>query len=81
MALRWEKQDGAAWHAYSGDVLVGMAVWCTPLALWRYSVEGIYVKWIAKGSGDVKRLPSARKAVERAWRTWLDRAGLLEAEA
>lgn len=76
-ALRWEPFQGDAELAMIGDVQIGMI---TPLAAdpatWAFSVDGINVKWMTKRNGHVRGKASARRAVNRAWAVWAERAGL-----
>lgn len=78
MALRWEKEASPeAATAYSGDAIIGSIVHqSVGERLWVYTVTGVNVKWVAKGHGFVKSRASARRAVERAWATWLEHAAL-----
>ncbi|TIW05739.1 MAG: hypothetical protein E5V74_01755 [Mesorhizobium sp.] len=83
MSLRWERQDAyeAEW-AYCGNLVVGMIGTRSRVAsedgkprYW-YRVDGVHMKHIAKGYGEVQSEAAARKAVERAWETWLKLTGL-----
>jgi hypothetical protein len=77
MALRWEKQrDGESWYAYSGDLVIGMVVKRDHGEAWVYNLDAVHTRWIAKGHGEVETMPSAKRAIERAWAAWLERAGL-----
>ena len=77
MKLRWEPFSGKSELAMLGEVQIAMI---TPLeadpATWVYSVDGVRVKWIAKGYGQVRGKASARRAVERAFAAWATQAGL-----
>lgn len=76
-ALRWEKQSSGGWYAYSGELVVGMVVLRDHERAWVYDASNaVNMRWTAKGYGEVKTAASARRAVERAWAAWLDRAGL-----
>lgn len=78
--LRWEKQSGGAWFAYSGDLRVAMVVQiigeCSRKGLWTYSLDAVNTRWITKGGGDVKTAVQGKKSIARAWAAWLDRAVL-----
>ena len=76
MKLRWEKQKGDAWVAYSGKLVIGMVVNRLDGTI-GYTVNGVPMKWIGKGYGDVKSIASGKRAVERAWRQWLEAADLV----
>lgn len=78
VALSWKTFQGDAECAYLGDVQIGMIgrLSADP-STWWYKVDGIHVKWIAKGFGHVKGKASARRGVERAFAVWAERAGLL----
>jgi hypothetical protein len=41
-----------------------------------WKIDGVAMKWIAKGYGDAKSLDGAKAAVARGWRIWLREAGL-----
>lgn len=75
MGLRWERQHGGGWFAYSGDQIIGMVVVRYDGAV-AYVVDGVKTRHVTKGSGTVKSEGAAKRAVERAWQAWLDRAGL-----
>lgn len=76
MKLRWEKyKDGRSWFAYSGKLTIGMVVRRDDGTI-GYSVTGVPMRWIGKGYGDVSSISSGKRAVERAWRQWLEAAGL-----
>jgi hypothetical protein len=77
--LSWEEIgtgfDG--FHGYSGDIAVGTVL--------RRSIDGIIVwtahdavhmKWTAKANGQAKSFDTGKRAVERAWTRWLERACL-----
>jgi hypothetical protein len=76
MKLRWEKQRDGTWFAYSGRLTIGMVVDRMDGTI-GYTVTGIHVKWIAKGYGDVSSIASGKRAVDRAWRQWLEAAGFV----
>jgi hypothetical protein len=85
MALRWEKQKPVAaghspsWFAYSGKLMLGMVVQVAAgpsKGVWTYSLSAVHTKWIAKGHGDVKSAATGKRAIERAWAAWLERANL-----
>jgi hypothetical protein len=75
--LTW-KETPEGWHqAYSGELMVGFVL--------RRSVDGkivynaheaVHMKHIAKTHGEVSTFASGKRAVERAWSTWLRRAHL-----
>lgn len=75
--LVWKPFSGESELAMLGNVTIAHI---TPMSAkpgtWAYSVDGIAMKWIAKGRGQVKGKASARRAVERAWTRWLRHAGL-----
>jgi hypothetical protein len=77
--LRWEKQTGGvdAELGYSGDICIGMIVKRSTDGVIVWSAhEGVRMKWTAKGNGEARDFPSARRAVERSWKRWLERANL-----
>lgn len=77
MKLRWEPFQGSSEIAYLGGNPIGMIgqLDADP-STWFYKVDGVAVKWIAKGFGHVKGKASARRGVERAFKAWLERANL-----
>ncbi|QEH79929.1 hypothetical protein EIK56_18040 [Sphingomonas sp. C8-2] len=76
--LRWEIFQGSAEQAFLGDVEIGMIGQLDDdPSTWWFKVDGIAVKWIAKGFGHVKGKAAARRGVERAFRAWAERAKLL----
>ena len=74
--LRWEKQTGGGWFAYSGEIIIGLVVERFDGQIAWDATSAVQMKWTAKGSGVVKTIASGKRAVERAWRAWLARAGL-----
>lgn len=83
MSLRWERLDAyeAEW-AYCGNLVIGMIGTRSRvisedgrLSCW-YRIDGVYMKHIARGYGEVRSVTAARKAVERAWEKWLKLTGL-----
>lgn len=73
--LRWETSKDGVWYAKSGAVTIATVVRRNDDSAC-YSMDAINTRWIAKGHGEVKTVSSAKRAVERAWTTWLARAGL-----
>jgi hypothetical protein len=81
--LRWDpdypcvgsKDSGTA---FLGDITIGSYVRLNDGTGWIYRVDGIRTKWVSKGYGKVATKASAKRAVERAWKTWLQFAGLVE---
>jgi hypothetical protein len=78
--FRWEKQKDGNFYAYSGQVVIGMAVkFAVPRAdgathVWNLSaVSGR--TWL-KTHGDVKSMASAKRAVKRCWTDWCEVHGL-----
>lgn len=75
--LHWEATHGSSETAYLGDVEIGsIGQLDADPSTWWFTVDGVRVKWIAKGFGHVKSRTSARRAVERAFRAWAERAKL-----
>ena len=75
--LRWEKHPKSPyWTARLGHIHIGY-VCIRHDGTIGYTVTGIHVKWITKGYGDVKSVSSGKRAVERAWRAWAEKAGLV----
>jgi hypothetical protein len=76
--LRWEAFHGVSEIAYLGESPIGMIGNLNDdPSTWWYKVDGVTVKWIAKGFGHVKGKSSARRGVERAFAAWAERSGLL----
>lgn len=76
MRLRWEKQPSGGWFAYSGEIIVGMVVECSDGKIGWSATSAVHMKWTAKGDGVVKTVAWGKRAVERAWAKWLERAAL-----
>ncbi len=79
MKLRWEKQPsvrGESWFAYSGKLMIGMVIERDDRTI-GYTIQGVRMKWIGKGYGDVSSIQSGKRAIERGWRQWLTAAGLV----
>ncbi len=75
MKLRWVQRYDYAWFAYSGSLHVAMVVHRDD-GTFHYNVDAVRMKWIGKGYGDTSSIKTAKRAVERAWRQWLEAAGL-----
>lgn len=78
LGLRWEDETSGAIvveYAYSGDLSVG-AVQRRTNGIWSYRMEAVHSKWITKGRGEVRSKVLAKRALRRAWRTWLEHAAL-----
>lgn len=81
-ALRWIKQEvgGDAYFAFSGEIIVGL-VGRRDDGMFVYdAANAVHMRFSAKGQGEVANLRAAKKAVERAWERWLERAGLRQDE-
>jgi hypothetical protein len=77
MQLRWEKQGGGeSEFGYSGDILVGMVVKRIDGGVGWNATCAVRLKWTAKTNGTVKSFATGRRAVERGWNRWLERANL-----
>lgn len=75
VSLRWETKQTEGWLAYSGDLPVAMVVvQFDGNVVWQ--IYGVQMKYTAKGYGDATSVAAAKRAVSRAWRVWLGRAGL-----
>lgn len=76
MKLRWEEQYPGSWYAYSSELIVGMVVTREDDTV-VYNLDAVHTKWIAKGYGEVRSIRAGKRALERAWRKWLEKAGLI----
>lgn len=79
MSLRWEEKQnlgGRSWWAYSGELVIGMVGVRDDGTVWYSATNAVFMKYVTKGSGEVASVPSAKRAVRRAWSVWMDRAGL-----
>jgi LPS sulfotransferase NodH len=82
MRLRWDAPDASLpdfRYAYSGKVCVGLVYRRTGQTLWHYKIDGVQTRWITKGYGEVSSEAVARRALIRAWKTWIEHAGLTPA--
>lgn len=80
--LRWQPLQGMdGFEAKSGELTVGVVL--------RRSVDdqivydatyAVRMKWIHKTHGDVASFSSGKRAIERAWKRWLERAALRPAK-
>ena len=75
MTLRWEEQYPGTWWAYSHKLVVAMCGQREDGSVW-YRVDAVSTKWVTKGYGEVRSIRTAKAAIERAWRKWLEEAGL-----
>lgn len=77
LQLVWKPFSGEAELAMLGDVIIAHI---TPMSVkpgtWAYAVDGVDMKWVAKGRGQVKGRALAKRAVEEAWHRWIRCAGL-----
>lgn len=77
LKLVWTPFTDDGEHAMLGDIVIASI---TPISsdpgTWAYSVDGVSMKWIGRGRGLVQGKASAKRAVERAWASWLAQAGL-----
>lgn len=78
MGLIW-KQDGRYHTAHSGSLQIGSIVEREDGTIAYKTTDAVHMRWIAKTHGEVASLRSAKRAVERAWATWLESAALTEA--
>lgn len=79
MSLRWEEQQnlgGRSWWAYSHELVIGMVGVRDDGTVWYSATNAVSMKYVAKGHGEVRSIASAKRAVQRAWSTWMDQAGL-----
>lgn len=77
--LEWKKQTDRSWWAMRDQHVVGFVVEREPGDV-VYQIRAMHTKWICKGYGEVKSIQTGKRAIERAWRDWLDAFGLREAE-
>lgn len=80
--LRWDPigrgSDSAVGR--SGDITIGMVGRRSGNPdVFFYVIDGVDVKYVAKSRGEARTLKAAKRKVENAWRTWLERAGILQA--
>jgi hypothetical protein len=76
MLLRWERFNGDGYIAYSGKTPIALVSRFKDDGSCHWKIDGVAMKWIAKGYGDAKSLDGAKAAVARGWRIWLREAGL-----
>lgn len=62
--------------AYSGKQRIGMVVLRLDKTI-GYTIDGVPMRWVGKGYGDVSSISSGKRAIERGWRQWLTAAGLV----
>lgn len=77
--LTWERnENGRFYTAKLNDRIVGSVIDRGPGDVAWY-VSAVHMKWVAKGDGESKSVPAAKRALARAWKSWLDAFGLKEA--
>jgi hypothetical protein len=80
MAKRRGKLQWVVWQstmeARCGRMRIGYVVRRDD-GTWVYEVTAVHTKWLAKGYGEVASLKTAKAAVSRVWRKWLERAELV----
>lgn len=73
MTLRWEKQRAGVWHAYSGQIVVGMIGKRDDGSCWFDVTGAVNLRGVAKPRNlRMKSIRSARRAVNTAWSRWLE---------
>lgn len=77
MKLRWEMKRNGSWWAHSGKLIIGYVTVRMDGTV-GYSVTAVSTKYVTKGYGTVKTVKYGKRAVERAWRQWLEAAGIYE---
>jgi hypothetical protein len=82
LRLRWDDEyiSGGGLNcstAFLGEVSIASIVERSDGSGWAYNVRGVSTKWHTKGHGLVSSKAGARRAVQRAWKTWLTDAGLI----
>lgn len=76
--LTWEQnENGRFYTAKLNDRIVGSVIEREPGDVAWY-ISAVHMKWIAKGEGESKDVPSAKRALARAWSSWLGAFGLKE---
>lgn len=78
--LRWEVQHSGGVYAYRGQIIIGM-VGKGADGLWFYQIHAVEMNWISKGRGRVRSKYSAIRAVNRAWKDWLEVTKIIGGEA
>jgi hypothetical protein len=74
--LTWELNGNGRFHtAKLNDRIVGSVVEREPGDV-AWFISAVQMKWIAKGDGESKDVPSAKRALARAWKSWADAYGL-----
>ncbi|MDR6432015.1 hypothetical protein [Brucella pseudogrignonensis] len=79
MRIVWKKHSNDGWFAYSGRLIIGF-VGQREDGTCFYKLDAVSTKWVTKGTGEVKSVAGAKRALTRAWRTWLTDAGLIGQE-
>lgn len=77
-AIRWIKDTSLreCWHAMSGDLEIGHVLRRSIDGQVVYKVDAVSTRWITKGHGEVASIASGKRAIARAWKEWLQLAGL-----
>lgn len=75
MKLKWDLTNREHYHAYAGKLRVGTVFVRIDKTI-AYKVDGVSMRWIGRGSGDVSSMESGKRSVERAWNQWLKATGL-----
>jgi len=75
MNLQWREIGNEGFVGYSFNVDIALAVKRHD-GVFVWKIDGVHMKWTAKGYGEVKTMAAAKRAAERAWSKWLVAAGL-----
>jgi hypothetical protein len=73
--LTWELNGNWRFHAAKlNGRIVGSVIEREPGDVVWY-ISAVHMKWVAKGEGESKDVQSAKRALARAWNSWLKAFG------
>ena len=76
--IRWEEQDGGAWHGVSGELVVAIVTRPPdgPRNRWLWQVAGVERPHGWRNAGHRTTSLAARRAADEYWARWLEAAAL-----
>lgn len=74
--LVWKEQPHPeSLVGYAGKVDIAIVLRRNDSTIY-WKVDGVFLKYLAKSSGEAKTMAAGKRAAERAWGQWLTAAGL-----
>lgn len=79
--LRWQPIRGMeGFEGRSGELIVGVVLRRDDGQIVYDATYAVHMKWIHKTHGDVASFAIGKRAINRAWKRWLERAALRPAK-